>query len=371
MGRSGGGMGGGFGGGFGGGGRMGGGFSGGGMGGRSAGGMGGGGRMGGLGFGGGYHGGGMGGFGTGMLVGSLLNSRPRGGGGVNPDPNNNNGNGQQGGKGSGMTVVLVIIIIIAIIALLFFAFGGCSNSSSIEASTEEREALPAGSVHETGYYTDADGTWIQWPDELEDGMISFYKETGVQPYLYILPNGETTSTSELSSFAEEQYGKLFTDEAHFLLVFCDNGYGSYNCGYWMGTQVKTIMDSQACQILADYLDKYYYDYALTDEEIFSKTFADTATRIMTVTQSPLVPIVICIAVIVVAIVVYFIVKRRREQKERESERMERILHTPLEEFGDTDVENLAHKYENEAEEKQSTEEQKATEETASSETGEK
>ena len=66
--------------------------------------------------------------------------------------------------------------------------------------------------------------------QLESGMRQFYQETGVQPYLYLLPNGSVTSTTELTAMAEELYPQLFTDEGHFLLVFCDNGAGSYNCG---------------------------------------------------------------------------------------------------------------------------------------------
>ncbi len=366
-----GGMGGGFGGGglgggFGGGGRSSGGFGGGGLGGRSGGpGMGGGrGGMGGPGMGGPRGprmGGGLGNFAAGMAAGSLINSATRGGGGGAPTPGSG-GNGSGGGISRRSVVVIVIVIIAIIVCIALFV--GMGGGSDVASSTEDREALPASAVNETGYYTDADGTWIRSPNELESGMKSFYKETGVQPYLYILPNGDTTSTSELASFAEEQYDQLFTDEGHFLLVFCDNGYGSYNCGYAMGTQVKTIMDSEAIEILSDYLDKYYYDYSLSEEEVFSKTFADTGSRIMSVTTSPLIPIAVCVVIAIIAIVVYLIASKNREQRERESKRVEEILNKPLEEFGDQDVENLAQKYEDT---------DKASSETGkvSSETGEK
>ena len=39
-------------------------------------------------------------------------------------------------------------------------------------------------------------------------------------------------------------------------------------------------------------------------------------------------------------------KKRREQREREQKRAEEILKTPLEKFGDKEVEDLAKKYEN-------------------------
>ena len=90
----------------------------------------------------------------------------------------------------------------------------------------------------------------------------------MQPYVYILPNGESTSVSDLKSRAEALYPQLFSDEGHFLLVFCDDGRGGYNCGYTVGSQAKTVMDDEAVSILADYLDRYYNDSSVSEEESF-------------------------------------------------------------------------------------------------------
>ena len=385
MGRSGGGGfgGGGFGGGFSGGGRSSGGFGGGGgFGGRSFGGGGGGGRSfggGGGSFGGGSFGGGSSfggsssggsGFAQGVLLGHLLSDRKSGGGGnfgggynggdyepgrhprpQEPQrPNEPQRAPQNGGKSNSGCSTLFVILAIVLVAVVLFNVVSCSmgissSDSGITSSTVTREALPAGAVVETAYFTDDDHDWIDRPSHLEDGMRHFYQMTGVQPYLYILPNGTTTSIQELTQLAEALYGQLFTDEAHFLLVFCDDGYGSYNCGYVVGSQAKTIMDSEAIDVLADYLDRYYNDLSLTEEELFSQAFAHTADRIMTVTKSPLVPAAACFAAAVIAIVVYLVLQKRREQREREQQRMEEILSTPLEQFGDQHVENLAKKYE--------------------------
>lgn len=336
MGRSGGGGGGGFsGGGFSGG------FSGGG---RSSGGFSGGGRSGGGSFGGGRgssgYRGGFGGYGgprpihTGPVI---IHNAPRYGGG------GNGGNPHQPRRQGSGTVIATICIILVMLMLFFVVIGGASNGD-IQKSTYQREKLPASAVTETAYYTD-EGGWFSNRSELESGMKAFYRETGVQPYLYLLPNGTTTSTTELTAYAEELYPQLFSDEGHFLLVFCDDDYGSYNCGYVVGSQAKTVMDDEAVAILADYLDRYYNDYSISEEEIFSKTFEDTGERIMTVTKSPLPVIVICFAVVAVAVMVFITLKKHREQKEREQKRAEEILKTPLEKFGDKDVEDLAKKYE--------------------------
>lgn len=241
-------------------------------------------------------------------------------------------------------VLLTLVGLMVVLTLLFAVIGAVSEDGDIQRSTYQREKLPASAVQETAYYTDEDG-WFSNRSQLESGMKKFYQATGVQPYLYLLPNGETTSTSELTAKAEELYGQLFTDEGHFLLVFCDDGEGSYNCGYAVGSQAKTVMDDEAVAILADYLDRYYNDYDITEEEIFSNAFADTGERIMTVTKSSLPAVAGAVAVIVVAVLVFVALKKRAEQKEREQKRAEEILKTPLEKFGDTDVENLAKKYE--------------------------
>lgn len=314
MGRSGGG-----GGGFRGGGRSSGGFSG------------GGGRSGGSFGGGGFHGG-FGGFRTGPVI--IHNSRRYYGGG---GPSGGNGGGR------GMTVLVAVIAVLLFIGVLL-ASGGIPSGGGVAKSTVEREKLPVSAVQETGYYTD-EGGWFGNANRLEAGMKQFYRETGVQPYLYLLPNGAVTSVSELTEKAEELYPQLFQDEGHFLLVFCDDGHGSYNCGYTAGSMAKSVMDDEAVGILADYLDRYYSDYSISEEEIFSNAFAKTGERIMTVTRSPVVPVAVCAAVVVVAVLVFLTLKKRREQREREQKRTEEILKTPLEKFEDQEVEDLAKKYE--------------------------
>lgn len=375
MGRSGGGGGfsggGGFGGGFGsGGGGFGGGFSGGsGRGGRSSGGFGGpsfGGGFGG--YPGGYYGGG-GSFWGGLLGGLIGSSRSGGGGSVPPQmppsggpqqPGSGGPNTPQPGSGgngpatppgkssnSGCGTVFVVVAAVLLVILLVVALGGgsCSGAgASVPASTVERTALPAGSANETGYFTDEDGDWIHNPATLERGLRHFYEETGVQPYVYILPNGSVRSYEELQSIAEEKYNELFTDQAHFVLVFCDDGNGRFNAAYWAGALTGSVLDDEAIQIFKAYLSQNYDDMSLAEEEIFSDAFADTADRIMTVTPSPLPIIAVCAAVIIVAVVVFLIVQNRRAAKQREAERMEQILNTPLESLADAELADLEKKY---------------------------
>ena len=366
MGRSGGG-----GGGFSGGGRSGG-FSGGG---RRSGGFSGGGRPS-----GGRSGGLFGGFG-GRPAGRPAGGPPPGGGFAPPRPHVHvpffggfggfggfgrpvaAGPGYAGGSGCGcggcLGGLMAIVVVALIFALLSTSLSTCSGpaygdtayvTSGTQSSDTVREKLPADAVTKTDYYTDADGDWIHDAGRLTQGLEEFYDKTGVQPYVYILPNGESTSTTELTALAERLYPELFTDEGHFLLVFCDDGNGTFNCGYTVGTAASAVMDSEAVNVLADELD-YAYNNADTDEEVFSDAFSETAGRIMAAAedeqrgQTTMLVVGGVVLVIAVGGAIAYVVKRRKAKQDEERQRMEDILNTPLEKFGDKDVEDLAGKYE--------------------------
>ena len=345
MGRSGGG-----GGGFGGGGRSGG-FSGGG---RRSGGFSGGGRS------GGRSGSGFGGFGAPRPAGGPRPRRtyvPVFGGWDWRRPTVVTA-GVGGGCGGWLVGLVLAVLLVALLSSsLSFCDsgfgGGASYSQGVsQASSTVREKLPADAVTKTDWYTDADGDWVHNPSRLTSGLERFYDKTGVQSYVYILPNGTSTSVDELTARAKQLYGELFQDEGHFLLVFCDDGNGSFACGYTVGTAASAVMDSEALGILADELD-YAYNNAASDEEVFSDAFERTAERIMSAAedeaagQALLVVGGVVVAVLVVGGVALVVARRRKAAKAEEKRRMEEILNTPLEHFGDKKVEDLADKYEDE------------------------
>ena len=260
------------------------------------------------------------------------------------------GGGYYGGGGGGNRLLTIVLILFAVFLFIGFAWvfvgvmGGSGGSSSITASTVEREPLPAGSVNETAYYTDELG-WIVNSGALTSGMRSFYEETGIQPYLYItdsVDGSHSITIQALSDYSARLYEELFTDEAHFLVVFCEYG-GVYNVGYTIGAQAKSVLDDEALSIFADYLDRYYYE-DISEEEFFSRTFADTGERIMTVTKSPWPVVLMVFGVVALVALLYFWWKKRKEQEAAEQKRTEEMLNKPLESFGDTEAEKLAEKY---------------------------
>lgn len=256
-----------------------------------------------------------------------------------------NSNSSKSGCGC-RTFLATVVGVMVFVILIGIIFGGGNSSSDITASTIVREKLPAGSVVETEYFTDELG-WIGNKTELEKGMKNFYIATGVQPYLYITDNvgGEhITDVEQLADYASVLYDRLFEDEAHVLLVFYeyDEQYADY---YLCGSQAKTVIDSEAGDILLDYVDKYYYDNSITDEEFFSTVFDKTATRIMTVEKSPWPRVWTAFIILLIIIVIAVFITKRKEQKIKKAQEDARILQTPLEEFGDDKLEGLTKKYE--------------------------
>lgn len=250
-------------------------------------------------------------------------------------------------KGCGCsTILLVLGILIVISSILSLAFS-CAGTKIDGTPLVEREPLAASAVVQTGYFTDEDGDWVHDASKLEQGLKEFYQKTGVQPYVYILPNGTTTSVQELGALAEQRYDELFTDEGHFLLVFCDDGDGGFNCGYAVGSQARTVMDDAAVDVLAGNLDRCYRNYSLDEEEIFSQAFADTAGTIMAKdeTVSNAVISLVTVLVIVLVYVACRIARAKKQEKDRARQLQEEILRTPLEKFGDQQVEELSKKYE--------------------------
>lgn len=239
------------------------------------------------------------------------------------------------------------IVFIVIIVAVFVLFKSEIRSTSITPSTVAREPLPVGSVTETDYYTDT-LFWIDNSTKLESGMKHYYKETGVQPYLYITDEvaGSRNPTAEqMEAFSNELYDELFEDEAHLLLVFQDAD-GHYTDWVITGTQAKQVADTEAVNILLDYVDRYYYDANLSEAEVFSKAFEKAADRMMTKTANPVVVIVVALSTVAVATVIGIVIVKKVNQKKQEAEQLERLLNMDLHNGATVspEVSNLENKY---------------------------
>ena len=224
-----------------------------------------------------------------------------------------------GGGGLGSILLLVVVLMIwSVVVSSCTASGKTSSggsSAEIQTSTIHRERLNSGSLVNVGWYTD-NLDWIRDPDKLEKGLAYFYKRTGVSPYLYLTEDvsGVLDPTqAQLDAFAGELYDTLFRDEAHFLVVFQEHD-GVYNTRYVCGLEARAVMDDEACEILLDYLDAYYFgDY--DDEEYFAKAFTDAADRIMDTKVPARVYVTGTAVVIGIGVLVWLVWKKLRDRRE--------------------------------------------------------
>ena len=82
-------------------------------------------------------------------------------------------------------------------------------------------------------------------------------------------------------------------------------------------------------------ERHYYNANLTEEELFSRAFNETARRIMTVTRSRCIPFFVITGGTVIIAILFLWWMKIKEQKNLEAEQMERILSQPLEVLSDS------------------------------------
>ncbi len=258
------------------------------------------------------------------------------------------GSGTGRGMGCGSAAIVLVVIAFVLIFVLASSIGGIfagGSGGDVTKSTVQREALPVGSVKVTDYYTDELGL-ISNKTEMERGLKYFLDKTGVQPYIFLTDNingSHNPSDEELAAFSGNLYQSLFTDEAHVLVTFIwyNNDYNGYiECG----NQAKTVFDDEAQDILLDNFARYIDYTDITYEEFFSMSFRDTADRMMEVTTSPWIPVLIVMGVVMLVVILFVWWRHAKKQKNLEAQQTEEMLKTPLDKFGDKEAEELGKKY---------------------------
>lgn len=233
--------------------------------------------------------------------------------------------------GGTLSIVLAIIVIVA---------GLIAARPNIQQSTIERSKLDSSLCTKVDTWYQDDINWIHDEKTLLKGLKMFYDKTGVQPYLWITDNinGEAKpNTSDFETALKSKYSELFKDEGHVIVCFMESSPSVYATYYWAGSAAKGVIDDEAGEILLDVIDsKYTSD--LSDEEMFSKSFSDAATRMMKVGRTTKQYIILAVAVIAgLGIIVGFIflLKAKRKSDAEEAEERERILNTDINEMSDS------------------------------------
>ena len=233
--------------------------------------------------------------------------------------------------GGTLSIILAIIVIVA---------GLIAARPNIQRSTVERSKLDSSLCTKVDTWYQDDINWIQDEKTLLKGLKMFYDKTGVQPYLWITDNinGKAKpNTSDFETALKSKYSELFKDEGHVIVCFMESSPSVYATYYWAGSAAKGVIDDEAGKILLDVIDsKYTSD--LSDEEMFSKSFSDAATRMMKVGRTTKQYIILAVAVIAgLGIIVGFIflLKAKRKSDAEEAEERERILDTDINEMSDS------------------------------------
>lgn len=233
--------------------------------------------------------------------------------------------------GSTLSIVLAIIVIVA---------GLIAARPNIQQSTIERSKLDSSLCTRVDTWYQDDINWIHDEKTLLKGLKTFYNKTGVQPYLWITDNvnGKAKpNTSDFETALKSKYSELFKDEGHVIVCFMESSPSVYATYYWAGSAAKGVIDDEAGEILLDVIDsKYTSD--LSDEEMFSKSFSDAATRMMKVGRTTKQYIILAVAVVAgLGIIVGFIflLKAKRKSDAEEAEERERILNTDIDEMSDS------------------------------------
>lgn len=233
--------------------------------------------------------------------------------------------------GCTLSIVLAIIVIVA---------GLIAARPNIQQSTIERSKLDSSLCTRVDTWYQDDINWIHDEKTLLKGLKTFYDKTGVQPYLWITDNinGKAKpNTSDFETALKSKYSELFKDEGHVIVCFMESSPSVYATYYWAGSAAKRVIDDEAGEILLDVIDsKYTSD--LSDEEMFSKSFSDAATRMMKVGRTTKQYIILAVAVVAgLGIIVGFIflLKAKRKSDAEEAEERERILNTDIDEMSDS------------------------------------
>jgi hypothetical protein len=234
-------------------------------------------------------------------------------------------------------IVNTIVAIIALCVILQFVVAIATVGSSSVKSTKNREKLTQVASFNSNCVVDQ----ISWFDNVNSAgskLKTFYDETGIQPYVYLLSyNSSLTSESDKVAYAENLFQSLGLADNAFLYVYfaeqdTDNDVG-YMC-YVAGTRASAVLDDEAIDIFWSYIDNYWYTDYSTDE-MFQKVYTKTANTIMTKSKTfadVAYIFAIILVICVIAVVTVIIIGKKKEASAAKAEETERILNTPMQDL---------------------------------------
>lgn len=239
------------------------------------------------------------------------------------------------------------VFIFIFVCQFLLAFLSTNDIGNIGVSTRDRVPLDKGSVILTDYINDTTGKFVVSETKMESGMKAFYKQTGVQPYMFITQDiygNQNPSDDDLYDFSNKLYDELFQDESHLLVVYLYRDGLDDDIYCLAGNKAEIVMDKEARDILLDYFEAYYSDYSLDNSEYVSIAFEKSADRIMSATKPFWITPLILISLVIIIIISFKWWTIRKNQKNKEMERAREIIEMPLENIEDSSLSDLEDKY---------------------------
>ncbi len=241
---------------------------------------------------------------------------------------------EAGDRKKGAVRLMLIAAIVAAVGIFFFV--------SAKGKSYEKTVLDG--TKYAGYVTDQD--FLKTTHRTEAALEEFYQKTGLPLYLYTIGDyGSSASTCD--AYAKELYSRLFSDENHILLLYCDNvDYWAW----WLGEKAAPHFSDKEINDLIDEIYKYWYDDSYTNDEVMAKgiqSYTEVATSVGSSAKMFAVIILLVGGVLFVAAVLSYISKsgvEKRYKEEASALRTEQMLSKPLDTFGDEEIENLKDKY---------------------------
>lgn len=209
---------------------------------------------------------------------------------------------------------------ILLVGILLSAIVYKSNLDGITRSTVHREKLKTKEKFDKDC-VETDTEYLSDVQHTAETLKAFYKETGVQPYVLVVGKQGFGVESATETWLKEH--KLGSND--MLLVY-ERIEAKKGISYIkVGSNASKVMDTQAQEILIDYLEYYVNEIPALDASI-TKAFYDTSEDIMGKPDIPVyvAPLFIMIVVIIVLIGLYVqvVVNGRKEKLKKRKTRVD-------------------------------------------------
>ena len=217
---------------------------------------------------------------------------------------------------------------------------------AVLSTPKEFQKLDLKGTVDVGYTYDAGFT--EGSGMTEAACYEFYTKTGIPLFFYTVSE-YNKPVSTCDAYTTDLYDDLFKDENHVLIAYYDN----VNWWSWeIGKKAEDVISDYEVERLLDKIDEYWYDESLSNDAVLAYGISSYQEDFLTVGSGSDVLIVLFIIVgfpmCIVSVIRFFSNSSKAKKHEEEAKRLEReiILSTPLETFGNSEIDDLKNKYDN-------------------------